>query len=492
VPGREEPLVFELSRPGKVGFSLPEPSGSEPETGVELELVRDEMPEGLPELSETEVVRHFTRLSRLNYAIDQGMFPLGSCTMKHNPRVNERTARLPGLSKIHPLQEESTVQGALEVMADLERALCAITGMHAYSLQPAAGAHGELTGMLIIRKRLLDKGDTRTKVLVPDSAHGTNPASCILCGMEPEEVRSGADGRIDFDAFEERISRGDVAALMLTNPNTLGIFENRIAEVCRLLHERGGYVYGDGANLNAMLGLTRPGDQGIDVIHLNLHKTFTTPHGGGGPGSGPVGVTEELAPYLPTPRVVRRDGALSLSEDFPNTIGRINGFYGNFGMMVRALTYIREMGSAGLRQAAQDAILNANYVRQQLSEVLDLPFDSPTMHEVVFSDRRLEKRTGVTTMDLAKRLMDHGFHPPTVYFPLIVHGALMTEPTETESRTELDAFVDAVKSICREAESDPETVKSAPWHTPLRRLDEVRANRQLVLRWQPEQAVGAR
>jgi glycine dehydrogenase subunit 2 len=347
--------------------------------------------------------------------------------------------------------------------------------------------------MLIIRKRLLDKGDDRKKVLVPDSAHGTNPASCILCGMEPEEVRSGADGRIDFDAFAERISRGDVAALMLTNPNTLGIFENRIAEVCRLLHEHGGYVYGDGANLNAMLGLTRPGDQGIDVIHLNLHKTFTTPHGGGGPGSGPVGVTEELAPYLPTPRVVRNDGALTLSEEFSKTIGRVNGFYGNFGMMVRALTYIREMGSAGLTQAAKDAILNANYLRHHIAQVLDLPFDSPTMHEVVFSDRKLEKRTGVTTMDLAKRMMDYGFHPPTVYFPLIVHGALMTEPTETESRDELDAFVEAVKSICREAEEDPETVTNAPWHTPLRRLDEVRANRELRLRWRPErETVGTR
>jgi glycine dehydrogenase subunit 2 len=475
--------VFELSRPGKVGFSLPEPGVHEPPRDVEEELVRDDMPEGFPELSETEVVRHFTRLSRLNYAIDQGMFPLGSCTMKHNPRVNERTARLPGLSKIHPFQVESSVEGALEVMQELENALCAITGMDAYSLQPAAGAHGELTGMLVIRKRLLDKGDERRTVLVPDSAHGTNPASCILCGMEPEEVRSGADGRIDFDAFAERVKKGDVAALMLTNPNTLGIFEERIAEVCALMHEHGGYVYGDGANLNAMLGLTRPGDQGIDVIHLNLHKTFTTPHGGGGPGSGPVGVKSELAPYLPVPRVVEVDGHRKLSEEFPKSIGRINGFYGNFGMMVRALTYIREMGAAGLRQAAQDAILNANYLRKQLSQVLDVPYPSPTMHEVVFSDRSLEKRTGVTTMDLAKRLMDYGFHPPTVYFPLIVHGALMTEPTETESREELDAFIDAVKSICHEAAENPETVTSAPWHTPLRRLDEVRANRQLMLRW---------
>lgn len=491
VPGRQEPLVFELSRPGKVGFSLPEVSGPEPSSGVEEELVREEMPEGFPELSETEVVRHFTRLSRLNYAIDQGMFPLGSCTMKHNPRINERTARLPGLSKIHPFQPESSVGGALEVMLELEQALCAITGMDACSLQPAAGAHGELTGMLVIRKRLLDKGDERRTVLVPDSAHGTNPASCILCGLEPEDVRSGPDGRIDFDAFAERVSRGDVAALMLTNPNTLGIFEERIAEVCALMHEHGGYVYGDGANLNAMLGLTRPGDQGIDVIHLNLHKTFTTPHGGGGPGSGPVAVKEELAPYLPVPRVVQGDdGKLSLTEDFPKSVGRVNGFHGNFGMMVRALTYIREMGAAGLRQAAQDAILNANYLRHQLSKVLDLPYQSPTMHEVVFSDRSLEKRSGVTTMDLAKRLMDYGFHPPTVYFPLIVHGALMTEPTETESRSELDAFVEAVKSVCHEAAEDPETVTSAPWNTPLRRLDEVRANRQLKLRWQPDAGDG--
>ena len=481
-PARPEPLIFEVSRPGRAGFSLPASAAPDAPDDLEPGLVRDEMPP-LPEVSEVEVLRHFTRLSHLNYSIDDGLLPLGSCTMKHNPRVNEMLARLPGLAMAHPLQHPETCQGALEVMATLEKSLAAITGMDAFTLQPAAGAHGALPGILIIRQCLQDRGDDRRIVLIPDSAHGTNPSSCVFSGFHPEPIASGDDGRVDLSALWRRIAEGDVAAIMLTNPNTLGIFESQIAEICAALHEKGGFVYGDGANLNAMLGLTRPGDQGIDVIHLNLHKTFTTPHGGGGPGSGPVGVRGALVDYLPTPRVVREGDVWRLKEGGPKSIGRVGAFYGNFGMLVRALAFIREMGAEGLRRVAEDAILNANYLRNAIGQLLDLPYSTPTLHEVVFSDRSLERETGVKTLDVAKRLMDHGFHPPTVYFPLVVHGALMIEPTETESREELDAFVEALEAICAEAHSEPETVKQAPWNTPVRRLDEVRANRKPKLRW---------
>ncbi len=482
-PSRREPLVFELSRPGKAGYSLPTAEIPDVDGEIEDELLRDEMP-GLPELSEVEVLRHFTRLSHLNYCIDDGLLPLGSCTMKHNPRVNELVARLPGFAAVHPLQSAATSQGALEVCEGLERHLVAITGMDAFTLQPSAGAHGEFTGMMLIRALLDARGDERCCVLIPDSAHGTNPASSVFCGFVPETIPSGSDGRIDLELLRERVAKGDVAAIMLTNPNTLGIFESGIAEICAAVHEYGGLVYGDGANMNAMLGLTRPGDQGIDVIHLNLHKTFGTPHGGGGPGSGPVGVRGELVDFLPVPRVVREGDTLRLSDAFPRSIGRVGAFQGNFGMLVRTLAYIREYGADGLRRVAEDAVLNANYLRSELSGTLDLPYDTPTMHEVVFSDRSLEKETGVTTMDLAKRLIDFGFHPPTVYFPLVVHGALMIEPTETESREELDIFVAAIREICREARETPDVVKQAPWTAPRRRLDEVRANRKLILRWE--------
>jgi glycine dehydrogenase subunit 2 len=479
-----EPLAFELSRPGRAGWSLPALPAEAPEIPVEKELLRTEAP-ALPELSEVEVVRHFTRLSELNYGVDDGLFPLGSCTMKHNPRVNEAAARLPGFAQVHPLQPESTTQGALAVLHGLETLLAEITGMDAVSLQPAAGAHGELTGMMMIRALLESRGDARGVVLIPDSAHGTNPASAHFCGYRPEEIPSTSSGRVDVKALEERLGE-DVAAIMLTNPNTLGVFEDEIARICSLCHRAGALVYCDGANMNAMLGLTRPGDQGIDVMHLNLHKTFTTPHGGGGPGSGPVAVRGELADYLPAPRVVLEEGVFRLRHDLPRSIGRVRSFHGNFGMVVRAYAYIREMGAEGLRRAAEGAILNANYLRARLSRTFALPYSTPTLHEVVFSDRDIEKRTGVKALDLAKRLIDYGFHPPTVYFPLVVPGAIMVEPTETESREELDAFVEALLAVVREAETEPETVRTAPHRAPVRRLDEVGAARHPVLRWSPE------
>jgi glycine dehydrogenase subunit 2 len=478
-----ERLVFELSRKGKVGWSLPELPADAADPAVEKELLRDDPP-ALPELSEVEVVRHFTRLSHLNYGVDDGLFPLGSCTMKHNPRVNEATARLPGFSGIHPLQPPSTVQGALGLIHELEATLAEITGMDGVSLQPAAGAQGETAGIMMIRGLLRERGDPRQVVLIPDSAHGTNPASARFCGYRAEEIGSDVRGRISLSALRERMGP-DVAALMLTNPNTLGIFEEGIAEVTETVHAGGGLVYCDGANMNAMLGLTRPGDQGIDVMHLNLHKTFTTPHGGGGPGCGAVAVRGELLDFLPVPRVVREGDQYTVSSDFPRAIGRLRSFLGNFGMMVRAYTYIREMGAPGLRRAAEDAVLNANYLRARLKGLLTLPYDTPTMHEVVFSDAVLQKKTGVGALDLAKRLIDYGFHPPTVYFPLVVQGAIMVEPTETESREELDLFVEAIRAIVAEAESDPDLVRGAPHRAPVRRLDETRAARRPVLRWAP-------
>ena len=483
-PPRTEPLLFEAGRPGRTGWSFPPLAVPEPPDDVEPELIRDEPPP-LPELSETEVLRHFARLSHRNYSIDDGLLPLGSCTMKYNPRVNEAIARLPGFAQVHPLQPEETVQGALALMRDLEAFLREISGMDAFTLAPAAGAHGELTGMLMIRRALLDRGDDRRVVLIPDSAHGTNPASAVFCGFTPEAIASDERGQVDLAALEERVPRGDVAAIMLTNPNTLGIFESDIARICELLHAHGGFVYADGANMNALLGISRPGDHGVDVLHLNLHKTFSTPHGGGGPGAGPVGVRGDLVDYLPVPRVVEgEDGQLCLVTDFPRSIGRVAAFWGNFGVMVRAAAYILEMGAEGLRRAGEDAILAANYVRRGLADVLELSYPTPTLHEVVFSGRRLEKETGCRTLDLAKRLIDHGFHPPTIYFPLIVPGALMIEPTETESREELDAFIAAIRAVVEEAHRDPEMVRGAPWTAPVRRLDEVRANRQLVLRWE--------
>lgn len=473
---QQEPLVFERSVPGRVGFRPPQ--GDVPEAGDDLP--RRTRPLRLPELSETEVVRHYTRLSQWNYSIDAGLYPLGSCTMKHNPRVDEDMAALPGFSGLHPLQPEATVQGALRLMAGLEDALAAITGLEAVTLQPAAGAHGEFTGLLLIRAWHESHGNPRKKVLIPASAHGTNPASATLCGYESVEIPAGPDGIID-PAVVAAAMGPDVAGLMVTHPNTVGLYETNLREICRIVHDGGGLVYGDGANLNALLGIVRHGDVGVDVLHVNLHKTFATPHGGGGPGAGPVVARKFLAPFLPAPTLVRGD-TLSLDWHGPLSVGKVKAFFGNFGIMVRAFTYILEMGGPGLTHASRMAVLNANYLRARLREAYEVAFDRPCMHEVILTDRKV-RDTGVETMDIAKRLMDHGFHPPTVYFPLVVPHAIMVEPTETESLDELNALVEALVAISEEARTDPSLAKGAPHRALLGRLDEVRAARSLDLRY---------
>jgi glycine dehydrogenase subunit 2 len=479
---QNEALLFERSSPGKKAYQLPALDVPPVEAAAALgaENVRAEI-EDFPEVSEVEALRHFTRLSTWNYAIDYGMYPLGSCTMKYNPRVNELVARLEGLAWAHPYQPESLSQGCLEVMARLETALAEISGMDAVTLQPAAGAHGEMTGILLIRALLESRGDPRKRILIPDSAHGTNPASAAIAGYAVENVKSNASGLLDVSALE-RLVDGDVAALMVTNPNTLGVFEENIVQAAEILHAKGAMLYMDGANMNALVGIARPGDFGVDVLHLNLHKTFSTPHGGGGPGSGPVAVKKALEPFLPVPRLKRARGKWALEYRRKRSIGRVRAFYGNFGVLVRALAYILAHGGPGLRNATVDAVLNAVYIRKRLEPFFDLPYSSPNMHEVVFSDARQEAH-GVRTGDIAKRLIDYGFHPYTVSFPLIVHGALMIEPTETEGKLELDAFVDAMISIAKEAETDPQLVKSAPHDTRTSRVDEVAAARRPVLRW---------
>ena len=457
------------------------------------DYVRDGI-EGLPEVSEIEVIRHFTRLSTWNYAIDLGMYPLGSCTMKYNPRVNEFVARLDGIATEHPYQPQELSQGCLKILATLRQCLLEITGMDAATLQPAAGAQGELTGLLLIRAYLASRGNPRKKVLIPDSAHGTNPATVVIAGYDVENIRSDARGQLDIGRLKELVN-DDVAALMVTNPSTLGTFEPRIAEAAEVLHARGALLYMDGANMNALAGVTRPGDFGVDVMHLNLHKTFSTPHGGGGPGAGPVLVKQHLEPFLPVPVLTERDGRLVLDAHRPQSIGRVRAFAGNFGVLVRALAYTLAYG-AGIRQATEDAVVNANYIRKRLEDVYELPYESPSMHEVVFSDAR-QKKFGVNTMDIAKRLIDYGFHPYTTAFPLIVPGALMIEPTESESKEECDLFIDAMRSIAEEAASEPELVKTAPHSTRVGRLDEVGAARRPVLRWKtkspaeaPDQTTG--
>jgi len=437
-----------------------------------------------PDLGELEVVQHFHRLSQLNYAVDEGLYPLGSCTMKYNPRVNELTARFPGFADIHPLQPASQVQGALRLIWELEEALKAITGLAGVTLQPAAGAHGELTGMLMIRRALEARGDARRVVLVPDSAHGTNPATAAFAGYEALELPSAADGTVDLAALE-RAMDASVAALMLTVPNTLGVFEHRITEISRLVHDRGGFIYMDGANLNSFVGRALPGLMGADAMHINLHKTFSTPHGGGGPGAGPVAVSPALLPHLPTPRVVREGSSFALLWDDPASIGPMRGFYGNFLILVRALTYIWSLGGDGLRAMSEVAVLYANLVRHRLAGAYHLAYDAPSMHEVVFDDS-LQVRHEVHNTDIAKRLLDYGFHPPTVSFPLIVHGALMIEPGESVAPEEVEAFCDAMLAIAAECEAEPEFVRSAPHDTPVRRVDEVRAARNLKVRWTPE------
>ncbi len=481
---RNEKLIFEHSSPGKCGVDLP-PLDVPPVSAAEAlgEVYRADI-EGFPEVSELEVVRHFTRLSTWNYGVDTGLYPLGSCTMKYNPRINEVVARLEGLATDHPYAPEFLAQGCLEVLHQTARCLAEITGMDAVSLQPAAGAQGELTGILMIRAWLEQQGNPRKYILIPDSAHGTNPASVTISGYQMRPLKSDAKGCIDLGELSQAMSQ-DVAGLMLTNPNTLGIFERQIAEISELVHSRGGLVYMDGANMNALVGVARPADFGVDVMHLNLHKTFTTPHGGGGPGSGPVAVKKFLEPYLPVPTVEKTpDGTFYLNYDRPKTIGRIRTFYGNFGMAVRALAYILANGPEGLRQTTEDAVLNANYVMARLRDVYDLPYDQPCMHECVLSDKRQAAR-GVRTGDIAKRLIDYGFHPYTTSFPLIVSGAMMIEPTESASKEELDEFIDALRSIAQEIEEEPSFVLEAPCSTRISRLDEAGAARKPVLTWKP-------
>lgn len=482
---RNEALIFERSSPGKTGAeiaALDVPPLSVTDV-LGPEFARDEL-QGFPEVSELEVIRHFTRLSTWNYGIDTGLYPLGSCTMKYNPRINETVASLSGLATDHPLTPEPLAQGCLRILYETAQCLAEITGMDAVSLQPAAGAQGELTGLLMIRAYLRDRGDRRKIVLVPDSAHGTNPASVTVAGYEVRNLKSNSRGCVDLAALDGAMS-ADVAAIMLTNPNTLGIFEEQIGEIARTVHAKGGLVYMDGANMNALVGVARPGEFGVDVMHLNLHKTFSTPHGGGGPGSGPVAVKTVLEAYLPAPVVEKTEaGEYRTNPDRPKSVGRVRAFHGNFGMAVRALAYMLAYGPDGLRQVTEDAVLSARYLRERLKDAFELPYDAPTMHECVFSDR-VQAANGVRTGDIAKRLIDYGFHPYTTSFPLIVPGALMIEPTESASRAELDAFADAMLSIAREAAEQPDVVRTAPHTTRVSRLDETAAARRPVLRWKP-------
>lgn len=497
-----EQLIFERSQPGRAGFSLPPLDVDETPLDeiIPRAMQRDDALAGMPEVSEVDVIRHFTRISTWNYSIDLGMYPLGSCTMKYNSRLNEKVARIAGFANLHPLASEAEAQGALEVIYELQQYLAEITGLPGISLQPAAGAHGEMTGIMIIRAFIdardgKEKSAQRRTMLIPDSAHGTNPASAHLSGFTVKTIKSTAEGLTDLNHLRELCAHGDVAGLMLTNPNTLGLFEKNIREICDIVHEAGGLVYMDGANMNALVGVARPGDMGVDVIHLNLHKTFSTPHGGGGPGSGPCCCTKELEPFLPVPRVVRTGSGsdrvdrttYSLDFDYPQSIGRVKAFYGNYGMMLRALAYILTHGRDGLREATEAAVLNARYIAHGLASDYERPFAGSPMHEVVFTDKR-QARKGVHTLDIAKRLIDYGFHPMTIYFPLIVSGAMLIEPTESVGHQELDQFIEAMRSIAKEALEDPELVLNAPHSTRIGRLDEAAAARKPVLRWKPKPA----
>lgn len=479
---QNESLLFEMSSPGKKGYQLPDLDvpAVDPEAALGAGNARSEITD-FPEVSEVEVIRHFTRLSTWNYGIDLGLFPLGSCTMKYNPRVNELVARTEGLAWAHPYQPEALSQGAMEVIAQLESALAEITGMDAVTLEPAAGAHGEFTGVLLIRALLESRGNPRKHIIIPDSAHGTNPATAAMVGYTVANLKSTPEGLIDLEALAKMVNE-DTAGIMVTNPNTVGVFESDIAKACEILHSKGALVYMDGANMNALVGITRPGDFGIDVMHLNLHKTFSTPHGGGGPGSGAVAVKKHLEPFLPFPRLKRLTDAWTFDYNRPQSIGKVRAFYGNFGVLIRALAYIMAHGGPGLKQATIDALLNANYIRKGLEPYYDLPYKSPSMHECVFSDDR-QAKLGVKTMDIAKRLIDYGFHPYTVAFPLIVHGALMIEPTETESKPELDAFIEAMIAIAKEIETDPQMVLKAPHNSRTPRVDEVGAARKPKVKW---------
>ncbi|MBN2465407.1 aminomethyl-transferring glycine dehydrogenase subunit GcvPB [candidate division WOR-3 bacterium] len=479
-----EKTLFELSSPGRQAWSLPKLDVPPIDAGESARKDNE-----LPELSEVDVARHFTRLSVMNHHVDKGFYPLGSCTMKYNPKVNELACRMPGFTGLHPLEPESLTQGALRLMYELARMLEEITGFDAVSLEPAAGAHGELAGIMMIRKYFEKRGEQRDVVLVPDSAHGTNPASVTLSGFKPVQIKSNAKGEIDPDELERACSTC-VACLMVTNPNTLGIFEPEAKRICDIMHKQGSLVYLDGANLNSYVGVHRPADAGFDVMHINLHKTFSTPHGGGGPGSGPVAVTKALEPLLPKPVVKRRNQGTRgssgaeyyLDYSRPDSIGRVMGFHGQFAVLVRAYTYIRMLGAAGLKDAAENAVLNANYVRAGLEDIYDLPYKDRSLHEVVFSGSNLREH-GVKTLDVAKRLLDYGMHAPTIYFPLIVPEALMIEPTETESRESLDEFIKAMKQIADEARTNPDILRRAPVTTPVRRLDEAKASRELDVNW---------
>lgn len=481
-----QPLIFELSTEGRVGYSLSELDVPAVDLAAILpsEFIRTEEAE-LPEVSELDIMRHYTALSRRNHGVDSGFYPLGSCTMKYNPKINESVARFAGFANIHPLQDESTVQGALELMYDLQEHLIEITGMDEVTLQPAAGAHGEWTALMMIRAFHEANGDfQRTKVLVPDSAHGTNPASATVAGFDTVTVKSDENGLVDLEDLR-RLVGDDTAALMLTNPNTLGLFEEHILDIAEIVHSVGGKVYYDGANLNAVMSKARPGDMGFDCVHLNLHKTFTGPHGGGGPGSGPVGVKADLIPYLPKPVLVKTEEGYHFDYDRPQSIGRVKPFYGNFGINVRAYTYIRSMGPDGLKAVTENAVINANYMMRRLEPYFDLPYNRHCKHEFVLSGSR-QKKLGARTLDMAKRLLDFGYHPPTTYFPLNVEEGLMIEPTETESKETLDAFCDAMIQIAKEVEETPEVVQNAPHTTVIGRLDETRAARNPVLRYERE------
>ena len=518
-PTQNEGLIFERSQGGRVGYRLPklDVEAASLDDLLSVELRRDDDLEGVPEVSEVDVVRHFTRISTWNYSIDLGMYPLGSCTMKYNSRLNEKVARINGFAGLHPLAPEEETQGALELIYRLQEDLCEITGLPGISLQPAAGAQGEMTGVMLIRafldQRDGDESKNRRVMLIPDSAHGTNPASAAMSGFTVKTIRSTTEGLTDMDHLRELCDHGGIAGLMLTNPNTVGIFETNIKEICSTIHAAGGLVYMDGANMNALVGVARPGDMGVDVIHLNLHKTFSTPHGGGGPGCGPCLCSAELTPFLPTPRVVMSETQPSgrvpapdsanmanmasdsplltrgfptpkfhLVYDYPHSIGRVKAFYGNFGMMVRALSYIYTHGAGGLKEATEAAVLNARYVSHELEDTYDKPFESDCMHEAIFSHKKQSKK-GVVTLDIAKRLIDYGFHPMTVYFPLVVEGAMLIEPTESVGRADLDAFIDAMRDIDREAHENPQLVIDAPHSTRIGRLDEASAARKPILRW---------
>jgi glycine dehydrogenase subunit 2 len=479
-PGRtglilEEPLLWEKSKKGRCGFSLPKRDVQEYKVPEDL---AGDGPD-FPDLGELDVVRHYTRLSTWNFGVDTGMYPLGSCTMKYNPKLNEVVAGVPGFATAHPLLPETLAQGALKLMSDLEKQLAAITGLDAVTLQPAAGAHGELTGMMLIHAYQKSKGEIRTKLLVPDTAHGTNPASATLCGYKSIPVPSNEHGILSAEAVEELMDE-QTAGIMVTNPNTLGLFEENIKKIAEIVHAKGGQVYCDGANMNAIMGIVHMGEIGVDVLHLNLHKTFSTPHGGGGPGSGPVCVKEHLKPFLPVPRVEESKDGYRLQEDLPQSIGKIHGFYGNFGVMLKAYSYILSMGAENLKKVSQYAVLNANYIKESLKDTLHLAYDRPCMHECVFSDK-YQQDFKVATIDMAKQLIDKGFHPPTIYFPLVVHGALMCEPTETESKETIDKFIEAFKNVAEEAKTDSEKLHAAPVNTKVRRLDEAGAARNPCL-----------